>query len=60
MHSIDAAAALEHLAERDAVMARIIDTVGPFGLRPDATDPCRRRLGERADRLRTHVWGANR
>ena len=23
MHSIDAAAALEHLAERDAVMARI-------------------------------------
>jgi len=41
MLSIDAAAALEHLAARDAVMARIIDTVGPFGLQPDATDPFR-------------------
>ncbi|MCC6387058.1 MAG: DNA-3-methyladenine glycosylase 2 family protein [Dehalococcoidia bacterium] len=41
MHSIDAAAALEHLAARDAVMARIIGAVGPFGLQPDATDPFR-------------------
>ncbi|MFN8507049.1 MAG: DNA-3-methyladenine glycosylase [Dehalococcoidia bacterium] len=41
MHSIDAAAALEHLAAQDAVMARIIEGVGPFGLQPDATDPFR-------------------
>lgn len=39
--ALDAQAAVRHLLDADAVMARIIEATGPFAMRPDGEDPFR-------------------